>query len=250
MASIDDRDRQFFDTLAGRYGFSTPGVASMCASVARGNGRMAQFDNPDFGGAGQWMHGGMTMVGDTFDSSLKARVAGLCGDLAQALAAGEVTNATAAAGPVAGIPEHAGPNERRAAQPWWPPEFGAPDSSGAQNGRRYAYFAAARRLAVDEDGCVTLYDTLEHRISGVAQANTTDTSLTFSTGVGVVDLAALPVVPGIFAKPVAQSPRPAQRATPPADPFSAIEKLAELRSNGILTDEEFAAKKAEVLRRI
>ena len=31
---------------------------------------------------------------------------------------------------------------------WWPGDLGQPDASGGQGGMRYAYFAAARRLAV------------------------------------------------------------------------------------------------------
>jgi hypothetical protein len=34
------------------------------------------------------------------------------------------------------------------------------------------------------------------------------------------------------------------------DPLAMIERLAALRSQGILTDEEFAAKKAELLARL
>jgi hypothetical protein len=47
---------------------------------------MAQFDHRELGGAGQWMPGGMTMVGDMFNHGLKAKVDGLCSELSQILA--------------------------------------------------------------------------------------------------------------------------------------------------------------------
>ena len=47
---------------------------------------MVEFDHRELGGAGQWMPGGMTMVGDMFNHGLKAKVDGLCSDLSQILA--------------------------------------------------------------------------------------------------------------------------------------------------------------------
>jgi hypothetical protein len=48
--------------------------------VAAGGGTLAQFNcnHPELGGNGQWMSGGMTMVGDMFNYGLKATVSGLC----------------------------------------------------------------------------------------------------------------------------------------------------------------------------
>jgi hypothetical protein len=51
-----------------------------------GNGTMAQFNHWELGGGGQWMQGGMTMVGDMFNNSLKAKVDGLCFELSNLLA--------------------------------------------------------------------------------------------------------------------------------------------------------------------
>ena len=48
---------------------------SMLQAVMDGNGTMAQFDHPEFGGAGQWMQGGMTMVLVTHEMEFAARVA-------------------------------------------------------------------------------------------------------------------------------------------------------------------------------
>jgi len=45
-------------------------------------------------------------------------------------------------------------------------------------------------------------------------------------------------------------PPPRPDAHPTRDPFEAIEKLARLREAGALTEEEFQAKKSEILGRI
>ena len=41
-----------------------------------------------------------------------------------------------------------------AASRWWPEELGAPDSSGSQDGWRYAYFSQRHVLAVERGGHV------------------------------------------------------------------------------------------------
>ena len=58
----------------------------MLLAVHAGGGTMAQFSIPELGGSGQWMRGGMTMVGNMFDNALKARVDALCSELAQLIA--------------------------------------------------------------------------------------------------------------------------------------------------------------------
>jgi hypothetical protein len=54
---------------------------------------------------------------------------------------------------------------------WWPEELGEqPHSAGGQNEMRYAFFGDQQRLAVDTgDGKVQVYETEDHRISGVQQ---------------------------------------------------------------------------------
>src|SRR6202041_633635 len=47
----------------------------------RGSVNMAQFSHPEFGGSGQWMAGGATMISDMFNNALKARVDALCNEL-------------------------------------------------------------------------------------------------------------------------------------------------------------------------
>ena len=47
--------------------------------------------------------------------------------------------------------------------------LGEPSTAGGQDDLKYAYFADRRRLAVSRTGRVTVYDTADHQISGVAQ---------------------------------------------------------------------------------
>jgi Short C-terminal domain len=72
--------------------------------------------------------------------------------------------------------------------------------------------------------------------------------VTFTSQYGVVRVADLPVVSGA-AKGEAQPPA-ADPAGSTSDVFVQIEKLAELHQKGVLSDQEFATKKAELLQRI
>jgi hypothetical protein len=244
---------QAIHDVARRHGFSPDAVASMLRAVLAGRGRMAQFSHPEFSGSGQWMRGGMTMISDMFDTTLKARVERLCDELSRLIASDagivEQTHARGAE-PAASVMFDA-PSAR---VEWWPAQFGHPDSAGAQNDMRYAYFARPRRLAVDLGGKVTVYDTLDHRIGGVAQQQSGSRSFTFTSQHGVVDVAVLPQVapenPGQPA-PAPVSPAGAQpKARLETDVVGTIEKLAELHRKGILTEAEFSAKKKELLSRL
>lgn len=139
--------------IAQRHGFSTDAARTIAEALRHGGGQMAQFNHPELGGMGQWVAGGMIMIGDMFNDTLKGRVAALCRDLA------------AACGPVPAAPELEPARDRG----WWPAELGSPSVSGAQNEMRYAYFQEQRRLAVQQHGRVRVFDTGEHRISGFAQ---------------------------------------------------------------------------------
>ena len=126
---------------------------------------------------------------------------------------------------------------------------------------RYAYFAQARRLAIEVSGRVTIYDTLDHQISGFSQQQSLGGSLTFSSQYGLVEVARLPVisVDGVT-PPAPPDPGSASRVRPDGNPvppdrdegdlFALIERLADLRTKGILSDEEFTAKKTELLERL
>jgi hypothetical protein len=134
-----------------------------------------------------------------------------------------------------------------------------------------ACFPGRRRLAIQQGGRVRLYDTGEHTISGFSQQQGGDQSLTFTSQFGLVRVADLALIspqsdrsqnrsssasatpsqmPGCAPPPVvgATPAPPASVAT--EDIVKTIERLAELRQKNILTEEEFAVKKAELLSRL
>ncbi len=71
---------------------------------------------------------------------------------------------------------------------WWPDDLGQPASSGGQGGIRYAFFPDRRRLAVERDGAVALYDSGDHRIGGVSQGQDGGGTLAFTSQHGEVAL--------------------------------------------------------------
>ena len=77
---------------------------------------------------------------------------------------------------------------------WWPAGLGRPAAVGAQNDLRYAVFPETRRLVIDDQGTISIYDTGSHRIFGVAQAQNADRTLTFTSQDGLVRIANLPRV--------------------------------------------------------
>jgi hypothetical protein len=152
-----------------------------------------------------------------------------------------------------------------AAGQWWPSGLGSPGSIGAQNDLKYAYFPSSSRLVILQDRQVRIYDTAEHRISGVSQQQSGDQSLTFTSQLGLVRVANLRLVnsqgeeprsPAAAGEPFPPSPEWPSQARPVAttsthdDIIAAIERLAELRKKEILSEQEFAAKKAELLGRL
>ena len=279
MRQLSEAGERAISDLAQRYGFSSDAVLSMLESVVNGNGTMAQFSHPEFSGSGQWMRGGMIMVSDMFNNHLKGRIDGLCNDL-WALVANENDliisgsfqsqsqggqrqgafgggqQQQSGSGPVGRVSLFVPPPVGSSGH-WWPADLGRPTSTGAQNDVRYAYFAQTRRLAIEVNGTVTIYDTLDHQISGFSQQQSTGGSLTFSSQYGLVDVANLPVlsVDGVPRHGSVPTPSPAPqtvgaRPVGQADVFATIEKLAELRDKGILSEEEFTTKKAELLARL
>ncbi|KMO17677.1 SHOCT domain-containing protein [Methylobacterium platani] len=260
------------DAIATRHGVGPDAVRHLLEALARGHGRMAQFDHPDLGGMGQWSAGGMTMIGDMFDAGLKARVVALCDELAPLAAespgSSPGSNRSQDLGWTGSDGSESGPwseswsgsRSESSGGSWWPAGLGQPASSGSQNDTRYAFFPEARRLAIKTAGRVTLHDTGDHRIGGVSQQQGSSRSLSFTSQHGPVRLDELPVVgaPERETDPIAQAAPAMPAAVPPAHPAAAptgdvlgtIERLAELHRKGVLTEAEFAAKKAELLARL
>jgi hypothetical protein len=257
MQNLTPAGHNIVNDLAQRYRLSQDAIVHMLVAVNNGGGTMAQFYCPELGGGGQWMRGGMTMVGDMFNYGLKNTVDNLCNELSNALANTQMFP------PI--------PAGTRNSNQWWPGDLGSPSSSGAQNNIRYAVFP--QRLAVELNGQVTVYDTLNHQISGVSQQQGGDTSLSFSSQFGTVAVNSLPLVSGAGLPPAPQTnfaaPAPAFNnaqtsyapnpslpapqnlsASSNDDIIGTIEKLSRLRDAGALTDQEFSTKKAELLSRL
>jgi hypothetical protein len=85
VPQLTDQGLEKINELSRRYGLSTDAVITLLQSLLNSNGSMAQFDHRELGGSGQWMPGGMTMVGDMFNHGLKAKVDGLCSELSELL---------------------------------------------------------------------------------------------------------------------------------------------------------------------
>ncbi|MEB3321894.1 MAG: SHOCT domain-containing protein [Synechococcaceae cyanobacterium] len=243
MEQLTPEGLKVVNELAQRYGFSQEAVIHMMFAMLHGRGGMAQFNHPEFAGSGQWMRGGMLMLGDMFNHSLKARVDGLCqaiaGHLAtqpglfpagsfqaQSQSGGGQQMQTGAGGQQmqvggGGQQMQTGPGGMAAMTPmtamnpmppmgsaggslftpdprdtWWPKELGSPSATGAQNDVRYALFPAAGKLAVEANGRVSVYDTGEHRIVGFSQQQGPGGAVVFSTPGGSVSLANLSPVSG------------------------------------------------------
>lgn len=240
--------------LADRFGFSVDAVRHLHHAVEQGGGDMAMFDHPEFAGPGQWMRGGLIMITDANNHALKSRVDALCNALSEQLRRDNAASA--------GRHRRIDPDARawdtgpRVRDHGWPAELGQPSATGTQNDLAYAYFDAARRLAIRENGQLAVYDTGEHRISGVAQSQQGAASrVVFTSQLGDVPLDRLARVDGV----AHDAPADGSAATEPSPPaahgdstgiLDAIERLGELHRKGLLTDSEFASKKQELLGRL
>jgi hypothetical protein len=182
-------DGDLVNRMAKKHSVSPAAVQVVLAALRSGGGRMAQFSHADFGGMSQWSPG-MSMVGDMFNTQLKAKLDALCSDIAAHLDTAE------SAGGVRPEGDEISYRSPRQSDDWWPAGLGTAAAVGAQNNLRYAVFPEARRLVIDDRGAVSVYDTGSHRIFGVAQAQSADRTLTFTSQDGLVRIAELPKVSG------------------------------------------------------
>jgi len=289
MQKLTNVGENLVNDIASRYGLSHGAVTHMLVAVNNGGCSMAQFNCPELGGSGQWMRGGMTMVGDMFNNGLKTTVDNLCNELANILSNNQIFPSIPAGTP--------GSNQ------WWPSNLGSPFSSGAQNNIRYAVFP--NRLAVELNGQVSVYDTLDHNIGGVSQQQGNNTSLTFNSQWGTINVSSLPLITGQplpaaentnFAEVAANNmpdnmptnsnfnnnltsnsnqqqstngnldnnysantndnnsnnkqPVDQNKQKSITETLEIIEKLAQLHEMGALTDDEYNTKKSDLLSRI
>jgi hypothetical protein len=270
MDELSADNRQALRAIAERNDIAPEAVKVLFDALRAGGGAQAQFNHPDLGGMGQWSRGGMLMIGDMFNGHLKARVGAICTELAelvrhmpQAATAGSHQSQTQG-----GAGQGGSPYAASASRPWWPEELGQPASTGAQNSLRYAVFPRSHRLAIDTAGQIAVYDTGDHQITGFSQQQSGDQSITFTSQHGPVRVTELTPVgmpdrqgnaarsdATAGAQAVSGAPEPAQTAEPaPAtaehDIFEKIERLSGLHAKGVLTDDEYQAKEAELLARL
>lgn len=285
MQALTPDGQQMVEAIAARHGFSADAVQSLLMAVAAGGGSQAQFNHWELGGMGQWSQGGMIMIGDMFNNGLKYRVDALCNDLSSALqnswpfapvapaypaTQSQSQSQNHSGGGTSFFTANGGGFGHR-----WPAELGQPSSSGSQNDLHYAVFPETRRLALDQGGRISVYDTGDHLISGFSQAQGGGQSITFTSQHGLIRLSDLPQLhpgsasaaeqispePAPSAEPTPVHAAPASVAPPPApfdiapalsadEIFSRIERLAGLHEKQIITAEEFNAKKGELLARL
>jgi hypothetical protein len=318
MAELTAEGQRIVDDVAQRYSMSPDAVRVLLESLVASGGGMAQFNHPELGGMGQWSRGGMIMIGDMFNNGLKSRIGSVCDALSDIVGRSDVVavrpqssqwQSQGGSGPMR-LPASSfftGGDPFGGNGTWWPADLGTPASTGAQNSMRYGYFPDKRRLALDVNGAVSVYDTGQHQIGGFSQQQSGDQSVTFSSQFGTVRLDSLALISGPepasgtppaspvatpvpmqdsgWATPTSQDAppsappppamgQPAQAAAAPAPPvvaqqdagaavpqvdgsarsvddvFSSIERLAGLRDKGFISEEEYSAKKTELLKRI
>jgi hypothetical protein len=246
MKALTKEGQQLIEGIAQRYELKSQSVEAMVKAVVQGNGSMAQFNIPELGGNGQWMRGGMTMVGDMFNNSMKAKVDKLCTELSELVSSKVIFEEPTESVKSAGISSNT-----------WPSVFGSPTSSGSQNNFRYAYFGPVRRLVIEENGKRSIYDTKHHNISGISQQQGSGNSYLFTSQDGPVDISSLTLIsePSEQTQELPEVPYDVthshlQSKSGEDDVFAAIEKVNKLYERGLITETEFNDKKKELLARL
>jgi len=178
-------EEAFIARISIRHSVSPDAVRTILRALRSGGGTMAQFSHSEFGGMSQWSSG-MTMVGDMFNNSLKSKLDAICTELAAYVAQ---TPSDQGRGREGGEVSY---RSMRQGSDWWPGNLGTPSAVGAQNDFQYAVFPGTRRLAIKDGDHVEIFHTGNHRIFGVAQAQSSDQTLTFTSQDGLVRVNDLP----------------------------------------------------------
>src|SRR6202050_2077258 len=150
-------DADLVERMAKKHSGSPAAVEVVLSALRSGGGRMAQFSHADFGGMSQWSPG-MSMVGDMFNTQLKAKLDALCTDIAAHLDTSETADGARSEG------DGVSYRSWTRSEDWWPAGLGRPGAVGAQNDLRYAVFPETRRLVIDDLGTVLVYATRSDRI--------------------------------------------------------------------------------------
>ncbi|KQS33192.1 SHOCT domain-containing protein [Dyadobacter sp. Leaf189] len=260
MKALTKEGEQYVAEIAAKYNLKKESVEALLKAVIDGSGNMAQFNIQELGGQGQWMRGGMTMVGDMFNNSTKSTVDKVCSELAELASTRVLFEESEEPAGIAASTGNGGFQQQSSSS--WPAVFGTPTTSGSQNDFRYAYFAPVRRLVIEENGKRTIYDTKHHHITGVSQQQGSSSSYRFTSQDGPVDLSSLSVIsePGQPSQPTPEIAydvtstadlRTEQQGSTPQDIIiSTIERINVLFERGQITEEEFKSKKQELLARL
>ena len=265
--------------IAQRHGLSQEAVLAMLVALREGGGTMAQFNVPELGGNGQWMRGGMTMVGNMFDNALKARVDALCNELSQLLTTTAVFPAPARArrprvcsarttgGRAIWGPQLGRRAERRALRILSGHSTARdPDQRGDKGFRhRRAHIGGVQQqqgTGYSSVGFTSQFGTFG--VSSLRELGTQQVAHTAAAAPGPQHESQYQSGPAPHFPPEAPAPEASAPEPPAAKPatgasddagnsqaiVAAIESLAGLHQRGILSDEEFSTKKAELLSRL
>ena len=273
---------QTLEGVSQRHGVSLDAVVTLLDAVSRGGGTQAQFNHQELGGQGQWQQGGMIMVGDMFNQGLKYRVDSLLTELAnlwrtQPLSLYKTPEKTGSGQASAnGWPtEFGNPSSSGAQNDWRYAYFPSARRLVIQkNGNTRIYDTGAHQISgVSQqqggDQTLTFGSQLgQIRISDLPEISPEKTPEPESVPAPgapqpkphqhrqPVD-SPEPVVPQPQqnVQPPASAPAVPSHSVPPTsssadDIIKMIERLAELNKKGILTDDEFGTKKAELLGRL
>jgi hypothetical protein len=173
-----------FRKMAEEHGVSLSAVEQLYDALRSTGGGMAQFSHRDLGGHGQWMRGGMTMVGDMFNHGLKAKVNALCVELSGLAASSEDS-----------AEDRPDTSFFASRKNWWPSDFGSPSSTGGQNQLSYAYFPQSHRVAVRDGETITIFDAIGYQVHGFSQQQQNDVQgLHLSSNRGLIPVLSLPRV--------------------------------------------------------
>ena len=118
-------DGDLVDRMAKKHSVSPAAVEVVLSALRSGGGRMALFSHADFGGMSQWSPG-MSMVGDMFNTQLKAKLDALCSDISAHL------DASPAAGGPRSAADDVSYRSMSASADWWPAGLGRPGAVGTR----------------------------------------------------------------------------------------------------------------------
>lgn len=288
--TLTEAGRAALQAAAERNGFGLDAARALLDALVAGGGAQAQFGHPELGGMGQWSQGGMLMIGDMFNNGLKARVGALAADLAglaadpSAFAAGprgrgdwwpEGLGRPASVGAQNAMRYAVFPEARRlavdrggAVEIYDTGDHLIGGASQQQGGGQSLSFSSQlgavaleglRRLGATPEAPRQPEAAAPGPLGAVASPRPEAWRPAAETDRDPSPEAArsAPATADPFpaTRPAAALPPEAPRAAPgqgtaAGDPIALIERLAELHGKGVLTDEEFAAKKKDLLARL